>query len=117
MNNVPWYLEALRQGVNLVEDMEMTRKDQPTGYDSHIVHYDTAVQREQEQEARIYNSAFLHGKEAWLKFGREIAIKEVMEIIHELEQENIGRDGSCEYESACKDFRAAVEALKGGNEG
>ena len=38
----------------------------------------------------------------------------VLEIIDGLEQENIGRDGSYEYESACKDFRATVEALKEG---
>lgn len=40
----------------------------------------------------------------------------VLEIVHELKQENIGRDGSHEYESACKDFRAAVETLKEGEQ-
>lgn len=35
----------------------------------------------QEQEARAYNRAFLHGKEVGLAFGRRIAIDEVLEII------------------------------------
>lgn len=35
----------------------------------------------QEQEARLYNKAFLHGKEVGLKFGREIALDEALKII------------------------------------
>ena len=40
----------------------------------------------------------------------------VLEIIAELKNENIGRDGSDEYTSACQDFRAAVMELKGGEQ-
>ena len=54
------------------------------------------------------------GKYFWEFYTKYLILTDtVLDIIHELEQENIGHDGSHEYESACKDFRAAVEALRG----
>lgn len=69
-------------------------------------------------EDQLHNAAKNIANEvALMLYAREQAtLDEVLEAIHELEQENIGRDGSCEYESACKDFRAAVMALKGGEQ-
>lgn len=38
---------------------------------------------EQAKKAREYNNAFLHGKEVGLKFGREIAINDVLAALDE----------------------------------
>ena len=67
-------------------------------------------------EDQLHNAAQNIANEvAIMLYAREQAtLDKVLEAIHELEQENIGHDGSHEYESACKDFRAAVEALRGG---
>lgn len=70
-------------------------------------------------EDQLHNAAQnIANKVALMLYAREQAtfVDEVLEAIRELEQESIRRDGSCEYESACKDFRAAVEAMKGGAE-
>lgn len=50
------------------------------------------------------------------KEGYKDAIEDMLEILSELKNDNIGRDGSHEYESACQDFKAAIMELKGGEQ-